>query len=221
MDWIIIMLSLLITLAAQGFISLTYSKYKKVLNKKRITGYEVAKQILEKNGLENIYIVETKGNLTDHYDPKRNTIRLSTEVFHGTSIASCAVAAHEVGHAIQYKDGYTPIKIRNSIIPIVNFSSQAGYFAILISFIFGLTKLLWVGIILELIILLFQLLTLPVEFNASNRALKQLQSENLLEQNEISSAKNMLGAAAMTYVASVLTAILEILRLVLIAQDND
>ncbi len=221
LTWIIIIISLILTLSAQIYISSAYAKYKKIGNQKQITGFETAKQILAKNGLENIYVVETRGNLTDHYDPRRNTIRLSTEIFHGTSIAACAVAAHEVGHAIQYKEGYTPIKIRNAIIPLVNFSSQAGYFAIVISFIFGLTKLLWIGIALEIIILLFQLLTLPVEFNASSRALKQLENENLLEKNEISKASSMLKAAAMTYVASVLTAILEILRLILIARDND
>jgi len=146
---------------------------------------------------------------------------LSSEVFHGTSVAACAVAAHEVGHALQYKEGYTPIKVRNAIVPIVNFSSKAGYFAIVISFIFGLTDLLWIGIALEIIILLFQLLTLPIEFNASKRAKQQLQNENILDSIEIEGANSMLTAAAMTYVASVVTAILEIARLVLIARDND
>jgi len=219
--WYIIGISLLITLGAQLFVTSTYSKYKKVGNKKQKTGFETAREILDKNGLNDIYVVETQGNLSDHYDPKRNTIRLSSEVFHGTSVAACAVAAHEVGHALQYKEDYTPIKIRNSIIPIVNFSSSAGYFAILISFITGLTNLLWIGIALEIIILLFQLLTLPVEFNASKRAKEHLRKENILDNSEIDGANTMLTAAAMTYVASVLTAILEIVRLVLIAKDND
>ncbi len=219
--WYIIGISLLITLAAQMFVTVTYNKYKKVGNKNKKTGFETAREILDKNGLSNIYVVETHGNLTDHYDPKRNTIRLSSDVFHGTSIAACAVAAHEVGHALQYKDGYTPIKIRNSIVPVVNFSSKAGYFAIVLSFIFGLTDLLWIGIALEIIILLFQLLTLPVEFNASKRAKEQLKKENILDESEISGANSTLTAAAMTYVASVVTAILEIVRLVLIARDND
>ena len=160
--WYIIGISLVITLAAQMFVTTTYSKYKKKKVNSNKTGFEVAREILDKNGLEKIYVVETAGELTDHYDPKRKTIRLSSEIFHGTSIAACAVAAHEVGHAIQYKEGYAPIKIRNTILPIVNFSSKAGYFAILISFIFGLTDLLWIGIALEIIILLFQLLTLLV-----------------------------------------------------------
>ncbi|MBE6152620.1 MAG: zinc metallopeptidase [Firmicutes bacterium] len=220
-SWTLIGISLLITLGAQFFVTTTYGKYKKVENKTKKTGFETAREILDKNGLNDIYVVETQGNLTDHYDPKRNTIRLSSDIFHGTSIAACAVAAHEVGHALQYKDGYTPIKIRNSIIPLVNFSSSAGYFAILISFITGLTDLLWIGIALEVIILLFQLLTLPVEFNASKRAKEQLGKEQILDNNEINGANTMLNAAAMTYVASVVTAILQIIRLVLIARDND
>lgn len=220
-SWAIIGISLLITLCAQFFVTTTYSKYKKVATKNKKTGFETAREILDKNGLSNIYVVETQGNLTDHYDPKRNTIRLSSDIFHGTSVAACAVAAHEVGHALQYKDGYAPIKLRNTIIPLVNFSSSAGYFAILISFITGLTDLLWVGIALEIIILLFQLLTLPVEFNASKRAKEKLRNEQILDNTEISGANTMLTAAAMTYVASVVTAILQIVRLVLIARDND
>lgn len=219
--WLIIGISLLITLLAQLFVSITYGKYKKIGTNSEKTGFDTAREILDKNGLEKIYVVETNGNLTDHYDPRRNTIRLSHDVFHGTSIAACAVAAHEVGHALQYKEGYTPIKVRNAIIPIVNFSSQAGYFAIVISFIFGLTKLLWIGIALEIIILLFQLLTLPVEFNASKRAKEQLNQEKILNNSESEGANKMLMAAAMTYVASVVTAILEIARLILIARDND
>ena len=219
--WLIIGISLLITLGAQFFVTSTYSKYKKMGTKKEKTGFETAREILDKNGLEKIYVVETAGNLTDHYDPKRNTIRLSHEVFHGTSIAACAVAAHEAGHAIQYKEGYKPIKIRNSIIPLVSFSSHAGYLAIVISLIFGITKLLWIGIALEVIILLFQLLTLPVEFDASKRAKQELSREQILNDNEVNGASNMLTAAAMTYVASVVTAILEIARLILIARNND
>lgn len=218
---LIIIISLLVTLGAQLFVTNSYNKYKKKKVNSNKSGFEVAREILDKNGLEKIYVVETSGNLSDHYDPKRNTIRLSSEIFHGTTIAACAVAAHEVGHALQYKEGYTPIKIRNSIIPLVNFSSKAGYFAILISFIFGLTDLLWIGIALEVIILLFQLLTLPVEFNASKRAKQQLRKEQILNKNELVGANNMLTAAAMTYVASVLTALLQIVRLVLIARNND
>ena len=193
----------------------------KVNTKEKKTGFEVARKILDDNGLEDIYIVEVPGNLTDHYDPRRKTIRLSRDIFHGTTIAANAVAAHEVGHALQYKEGYTPIKIRNTILPLANFGSRAGYIIIFISFILGLTKFLWLGIALIGFMLLFQLITLPVEFNASSRAKKQLKKYHFLTDGELDGANTMLSAAAMTYVASVLTAILEILRLILIANSRD
>lgn len=221
MDYLIIFISLGITLLAQAFVSLSYSKYKKINTEKKKTGFEVARQILDENGLNDIYVVETAGNLTDHYDPRRKTIRLSKDIFHGTTVAANAVAAHEVGHALQYKEGYIPIKIRNMILPLANFGSKVGYIVILISFFAGITDLLWLGIALIGLMLLFQLLTLPVEFNASKRAKIQLKKDGFLTTEELKGANTMLSAAAMTYVASVLTAILEILRLVLIARDRD
>jgi len=221
MDYLIMFISLGITLLAQGFVSFSYNKYKKENTQTKKTGFEVARQILDENGLNEIYVVETAGNLTDHYDPKRKTIRLSRDIFHGTTIAANAVAAHEVGHALQYKDGYTPIKIRNMILPLANFGSKVGYIVILISFFAGVADLLWLGIALIGLMLLFQLLTLPVEFNASKRAKIQLKKDGFLTTEELKGANTMLSAAAMTYVASVLTAILEILRLVLIARDRD
>lgn len=221
LDYLIMFISIGITLLAQLFISITYSKYKKINTRLKRTGFEVARQILDKNGLEDIYIVETNGNLSDHYDPKRKTIRLSKDVFHGTTIAANAVAAHEVGHALQYKEGYAPIKFRNTILPIANFGSKAGYIVILISLFAGITDLLWIGIALIGFMLLFQIVTLPVEFNASARAKVQLKNEELLTSNEVSGANTMLSAAAMTYVAAVLTSLLEILRLVLIARSDD
>lgn len=217
----ILFISIGITLLAQLFININYSKYKKIGTNTGKTGFEVAREILDKNGLSDVYVVETAGNLTDHFDPRRKTIRLSSDIFHGATIASNAVAAHEVGHALQYKDGYTFLKIRNAIIPLVNFSSSAGYVIILISFFTGLINLLWLGIALEAVILIFQLITLPVEFNASQRAKKQLKKLNMLNNMESNGASHMLFSAALTYVASVLTAILEILRLVLIANNRD
>lgn len=220
-DYGILIITLLITLGAQALVSGSYSKYKKVKNKNNITGAEVARMILSRNGLDDIYVVETNGNLTDHYDPKRRTIRLSKDIYNGTSIASIAVASHECGHALQDKDNYTFLKIRSKLIPLVNFSSAAGYIAILIGIIFSAMELFWIGIIFEVIILLFQLITLPVEFNASKRALEKIKEYNVADNSEINGAKKMLTAAAFTYVASVLTALLEILRLVLIARDRD
>lgn len=217
---IIYIVSILITLIAQIIVSSSYSKYKKILNSKDYTGYDTARRILDNNGLEDIMILETKGNLTDHYDPKRKVIKLSTDIYHGSSIASVAVAAHECGHAIQDKNKYLPMRIRSAIVPFVNICTRLGYFVILISLLFNMAQLLEAGIILLLAMLLFQLITLPVEFNASKRALKELEKEKILSNDEKTNAKSMLSAAAFTYVASVLTTLLEIFRLILISNDR-
>lgn len=217
---LLLFLSIAIVLIAQAGISISYGIYKKKKNSRKITGAEVAREILEKNGLKDIYVTATHGNLTDHYDPKRRVVKLSKDIYEGTSIASLSVAAHEVGHALQDKDGYLFMRIRSALVPIVNFSSTAGYFAILIGLLFNAIDLVRVGIFLEVVILFFQLITLPVEFNASRRAKKELASGNYLEDYELKGSSIMLGAAAFTYVAGVLSTLLEILRLVLAANDR-
>ena len=209
-------IALVITVSASIFVNVSYKKYSKVMNERAITGCEAARYILDKNDLKNIKVVETKGNLTDHYDPSSKVIRLSTDIYNKASVGAVAVAAHECGHAIQDKDGYTFMRIRSALVPITNFASYAGYFAILIGFIASSINLIWLGIIMEVIILLFQLVTLPVEINASKRALKELDYSHLLNSKELSKGKVMLIAAALTYVASVMAAVLEILRLLLI-----
>lgn len=214
-------LAIIITVGAQIFISVTYAKYKKVTNTKNVTGAEAARLILDKNGLNDVYVVETKGYLSDHYDPSRKVVRLSTDVYHLPSIASVAVAAHECGHAIQDKDNYTFMRLRAALVPFVNFSSYAGYIAILIGIIFSSPSIVWLGILFEVVILLFQLVTLPVEIDASKRALKELQNMDILNQGEVIRSKIVLTSAAMTYVASVASTVLEILRLVLIYTDRD
>ena len=215
-------ISLIITLGAQFFVNGSYKKYKKVLNSRGINGCNTAKEILYKNGLSDVKVMEVRGNLTDHYDPRDKTVRLSTDVYHGTSIASVSVAAHECGHAIQDKDGYLFMRIRASLVPIVNFSSYAGYFAIMIGFMFGALNLVWLGIIFEVAILVFQLVTLPVELNASSRALKNIREYGFLERDELKKGRTMLTAAAMTYVASVATTLIQILRLLLmVGRRND
>ncbi len=214
-------IALIITVGAQIFINAMYSKYKKVQNAKGKSGAEVAREILDKNGLQDIYVVETKGNLTDHYDPRRKVVRLSTDVYHKESISSVAVAAHECGHAIQDKDNYTFMRVRAALVPFVNFSSYAGYIAIVIGVIAGVTNLIWLGIMFEVVILLFQLVTLPVEIDASKRALKELESMGTLNSEELQNGKMVLISAAMTYVASVATALLELLRLILIYGKRD
>lgn len=219
--YLLTIIAFLITITAQIFVNGSYSKTRKIKNKHNLTGEEVARTILDKNGLRNVQIEEVHSTLGDHYDPTTKTVRLSSDIYHNTSIASASVAAHECGHAIQDKDDYTFLRIRHALIPIVNFSSYAGYIAIVIGCIFSSINLIWVGILMEIIILLFQLVTLPVEFNASSRALKQLEELNLLEKSEIKYSRKMLGAAAMTYVASVAAAVLEILRLLLIFNKNN
>lgn len=214
-------LALIITVGAQIFINVTFGKYKKVPNMKGKSGAEVAREILDKHGLQDVYVVETKGNLTDHYDPRRKVVRLSTDVYHKESISSVAVAAHECGHAIQDKDNYTFMKIRAALVPFVNFSSYAGYFAILIGVISGLVDLVWLGIMFEVVILVFQLVTLPVEIDASKRAMKELKELDTLNAEELDKGRMVLISAAMTYVASVASAILELLRLVLLYTDRD
>ncbi len=216
----LIWIAFIITLISQLSVSIAYSKYKKKLNNKDLTGYDTARKILDKNGLKDIMILETTGNLTDHYDPTKKVIKLSTDIYHGSSIASLAVAAHECGHAIQDKESYKPMRIRSKIIPTVNLCTRLGYLAIAIG-AFCSYKLIEIGIILLLTLLAFQIITLPVEFNASKRALNELKEQKLLDKNDISSARKMLVAAAFTYVASMLSTLLNILRYALIFMDRD
>lgn len=206
---------ILIPLIAQIQISVNYKKYKQIDNKNKLSGFEVARKILDANGLGNIYVVETQGDLTDHYDPSRKTVRLSTDIFHGETIAAASVAAHECGHAIQDKVGYLPMKIRSILVPIVNLSSKAAWLVIIIGLFTQYFKVFLVGIGLISLSLVFQLVTLPVEFNASKRAKEELKKLNLLASDEHEGARKMLWAAAMTYVASVLTSMLEIVRLLI------
>lgn len=222
MEYILIGLAFIITISAQIYIDSSYRKTKKIKSSAGMTGKEVARTILDKNGLDNVNIEEVGTTLGDHYDPTTKTVRLSPEVYQKASIASASIAAHECGHAIQDKNGYLFLRIRHSLIPLVNFSSYAGYLAILIGCLFSSLDLIWIGIILEIVILVFQLITLPVEFNASSRALKELEKEKILEKKEIKKARQMLTAAALTYVASAAAAILEILRLILMfGRRND
>ena len=224
MDTISLILILSATLISGGaslFIRHNYKKYKQITLKKKMTGYDVAREILDKHNLSNVLIFETDGELSDHYDPSNKTIKLSHDIYHGNTIAAASVAAHECGHAIQDKNGYTFLRFRNKIIPIVNLSSKMGYIAIMLGVILSMVNLIWIGIAFEIIILLFQLVTLPVEFNASSRALKIIKKLNIVNKDEHNGAKKMLTSAALTYVAGVLSTILEILRLVFMFTRND
>lgn len=208
-------ISLIITVMAQVFVNTSYAKYKKVRIRGGITGSEAARQVLDKHGLKKVKVVPVKGTLSDHYDPRSKTVRLSNEIYSGSSIAAVSVACHEVGHALQDKDGYSFMRFRSSLVPITNLSSKLGYLAIAIGLFFGYFELVWIGILFEVVILLFQLVTLPVEFNASSRALKEIKEEQFLTSGELKHGRKMLSAAAFTYVASVTATLIQILRLVL------
>lgn len=222
MDLILIILILLIPAIAQASISINYNNYKKQANEKKISGQEVARKILDENGLSNIYVVEVRGNLTDHYDSSRKVVRLSSEVFHGETVAAAAIAAHECGHAIQDKENYFMLRLRSLIYPVVNLGTSLSYIIILLGIIFQALDLVYVGIALTGLGLIFQLVTLPVEFDASKRALKILEEDNIVEDSEHIGCKKVLTSAAMTYVAGVLSSALQILRLILIfGNDRD
>lgn len=219
--YLIIIISFLITIFAQIYIDIKYNSTRKIISEKRITGCEAARKILDANGLQNVKINRISGSLSDYYDPSNKTVNLSDDIYSNNSLASISVAAHECGHAIQDKNGYFFLKLRRKLVPLVNFSSKLGYLAIVIGLFASLTNFIIIGIITELVILLFQLITLPVEFNASNRALKQILELDIVNKNEKRKCKGMLKAAALTYVASVASTILEVLRLIMILRRRD
>lgn len=214
-------LALVIPMIASANIKSTYTKYKKIDNKKKLSGFEVARKVLDANGLKDMYIVEVSGNLTDHYDPNQKVVRLSTDIFHGETIAAASVAAHECGHAIQDKEGYKFMRIRASLVPIVNFVTYSAYILFFLSIFLQMLDMLMIAIVMVGFGLLFQIVTLPVEFDASKRALVQLKELNLVDKEEHEGSQKMLKAAALTYVASVLSSILNILRLVLTYVDRN
>lgn len=221
MDLILILFIIIVPLIAEIKVKMNYNTYSKQKNSLNMTGKEVARKILDNNGLNYVDILQIKGSLTDHYNPLTKKIFLSENTYGSKSIAAAAVAAHEVGHAIQDKESYSYLRFRNKMVPFVNFTSRAATILIFISFIFNFMEMFDAGIVLLLVGLLFQLITLPVEFNASNRAKEQLKSCGLLEKNDISGTKSMLNAAAFTYVASFLAMALQILRLILIRNSNN
>lgn len=220
MDLIICLLIIIIPALAQLFISINYSKYKRIFNESKITGQEVARKILDSNNLEKIYVVATSGNLTDHYDSSRKVIRLSKDIYDNESIASLAVAAHECGHAIQDKDGYFFMRLRSFIYPIVRIGTMFSYLVIFIGAVAEAMNIIYLGIALVALGLIFQLVTLPVEFDASKRALIELKKLGLVTNDELDGAKKMLTSAALTYVAGVLASALELLRLIFIFTDR-
>ena len=221
MDLLILLAMLIVPTIAQMLVMSNYGTYRNIENKKGLSGFEVARKILDENGLSDIYIVETKGSLTDHYDPKRKVVRLSREVYHGTSIASLSIAAHECGHAIQDKVGYAYMRFRSLIFPTVHFATGVSYFVIFLGLLAESMEMLWLGICLVGTGLLFQVVTLPVELDASKRAKKEIEALGVASEEEQIGVSKMLSAAASTYLAGVLTSALEILRLVLLFGNRE
>ena len=221
-DWTILLVlpGLIISIWAQIKVSSTFKKYSKTATVKGLSGYGAARRILDANGLQDVKIEQIRGELTDHYDPRANVIRLSESVYHATSPAAIGVAAHEAGHAIQYAKGYSPIKLRAKLVPVTNFGSMLSMPLFIIGLIFAFEPLLVAGIILYSLVALFQLVTLPVEFDASSRAMSVLQSSGILNDDELSASKKVLSAAAMTYVAALLTSLLTLLRLLVLANGR-
>lgn len=220
--YIIIIPAIILSIYAQGKISMTYNKYSEVYSRAGYTGAQAARAILQANGLYDVRIEPVAGNLSDHYDPRDRTVRLSEGVYSGNSLASLAVAAHETGHAIQHANGYFPLQLRSTFVPVANFGSSLGPVLILIGFFMpAFNWLLQIGILAFSLAVIFQLITLPVEYNASHRAMALLQSNGMLAQDEVKGARRVLSAAALTYVAAALTAVLELARFIIIAQGRD
>ncbi|MGV8980244.1 zinc metallopeptidase [Clostridium sp.] len=217
---LILLPAIIISALAQLKIKSSFSKYSKVNSANGYTGAQVARMLLDDGGLFDVPIEIVRGKLTDHYDPSKRVMRLSGEVYNGTSVASIGVAAHETGHALQDKEHYAPLKIRNAIVPAVNFSSNASWLLFLVGIILSIQPLIYVGIILFSAVVVFQLITLPVEFNASSRAMKILESKSILYGDELKGAKSVLSAAAMTYLSAALMAISQLIRLLLLSRDR-
>lgn len=218
---LILIPAVIISFIAQMQISRTYSKYKSVGTRNGYTGQQVARMMLDEAGLFDIQIQIINQELGDHYSPSERILRLSPDVYNGSSVAAAGIAAHEVGHAIQHKESYKPIVVRNAIVPIVNIGSSFSWIVFFLGLVLGISKLTTIGIILFSWVVVFQLITLPVEFNASSRALSILKSRNILYEDEAKGAKKVLKAAAMTYVAAVLHSISQLIRLLVISNRND
>ena len=223
-DWtylIIVLPCLLLSMLASARVNSTFNKYSKQISSRHITGQEAAQRVLLANGVRNVQIVRVSGSLTDHYDPKANVIRLSDSVYSSASTAAIGVACHEAGHAVQYAKDYFPIKVRAAIIPLTNFGSKLAMPLILLGILFNALgnfsyTLIYIGIACFALSLVFQLVTLPVEFNASRRAMQAIENAQLLTEQEQQGAKKTLQAAAMTYVAAVAVAAAQLLRLILL-----
>lgn len=212
---ILVVPAILIALLAEINVKRTYAKMAKINNGKHLSGAQAAAKVLEYYGIYDVRIEPVGGKLSDHYDPRSNVIRLSHEVYSGTSIASVGIACHEAGHAAQHAQNYIPIKVRNAILPVANIGSSVGFYLAILGYFIGIGPLIDIGIILFASVTVFQLVTLPIEFNASRRAISVIDETGMLDVDEAPKAKKVLFAAALTYVASLLVSIMSLLRLIL------
>ena len=222
-DWTYILIMLpcfILSLICSASVKSNFSKYSKVNNSRGMTGAQAAQQVLNDHGVTGVRIEPVSGNLTDHFDPRTNVIRLSESVYNARTVSAVGVACHEAGHAVQHAEGYVPNKIRSAIVPVANIGSKLSWIVLVIGMLLPVqfNFVITIGIVLFSASVVFTLITLPVEFNASSRALKTIKSTGMLNESEYAGAKKVLSAAAMTYVAAAATSIMQLLRLILIAQ---
>ena len=219
-DWtiILVLIGALISLWAQGRVTSTFAKFSKVRSRTGMTGADVALRLLRSQGIYDVSVRPVSGNLTDHYDPRSKVVNLSESVYNATSIAAIGVAAHECGHAMQHNEGYAPLNFRSALVPVVNFGSKLSWPLILIGLLLGGTgsTMCQIGILMFSLVVLFQLVTLPVEFNASNRAVRLLDAQGILIGEEVQGTRKVLVAAALTYVAAAASTILQLMRLIIL-----
>ncbi len=215
--YILVLIGVVLSVLASSRVKSTFAKYQRVRSMSGITGAEAADRILRQAGIYDVRIEHISGSLTDHYDPRSKVLRLSDSVYGSASVAAIGVAAHECGHAVQHEKGYAPLAIRSALVPVANFGANLAWPIFLLGFLFSIGPLLDIGILLFLAAVLFQVVTLPVEFNASSRAIRLLENNGILYGDEIRGTKKVLSAAALTYVASLAASILQLLRLLILA----
>ncbi len=222
-DWtyILVIIGAVISMIASAKVRSSFNKYSKVMSRSGMTGADVARRMLTDAGIGDVSVAQVSGSLTDHYSPKDRMLRLSDSVYGSSSVAAIGVAAHECGHAIQDKEDYGPLRLRTLSVPLATIGSKVSIPLVIIGIIFGLTGLARVGVVLFTLVVLFQLITLPVEFDASKRAVRILERDGILAADELSGAKSVLRAAAMTYVAALLSSVLQLLRLVMLTRRRD
>jgi len=217
---ILVVPMIILSVICQARVSSTFNKYNKVSNSRGLTGAEAARNLLKRSNILDVNIEHVRGRLTDHYDPRTKVLRLSDSVYTGSSVAALGVAAHEAGHAVQHAESYGPIVLRGTLVPVANIGSMAGPYLALIGFLFNAEIFITIGILLFSVAVIFYLVTLPVEFNASGRALEMLERDGILTSRELEGSKKVLKAAALTYVASALVAVMSLARLLLLSRNR-